>query len=207
MKTLYDNKCILKGYNLDNVDKKSLHKKQIVAIMDNDYVDVSYVYVFDEETIFTFPFDKVTFDSLCYLVENQEAFDENHPVYSELDMFKEAVKEKNLDSYINRKNNVKTLDFYKFILPVDEIHIVEDMYDTVQFSDNVLNVISYDNKCTFYTSSQVLCVKDNGELCIGSLMFYDNYHGEWTVMNLSQFTEISNIKYINFLYNIKFELK
>lgn len=209
MKSLYDSKCTLKGYSLDNIDKKSLHKKQIIGIMDNNFLDISYVYINDvdgEIISFVFPFDKVTFDSLCYLSECKDV-DKNHPIYSKIDMFNEAVESKSLDPYINRKNNVKILDFYKLIIPVDELTLVKDIEDGVSFSDNVLNLFEYDLNCSHYTSSQVICMNDKDELSIASLMFYNKYDKEWSVMNLSKFQQIENIKHINFLYNIKFELK
>ncbi len=205
MKSFYENKCVLKGYNIDNYDMKSLHKKKILAIMENDYVDISYVYCYDDVN-FVMPFDKDTFDSYCYLMETTN-LDKNHPVYSKIDLFNEAIKQDSIDPYFDRKNNIKVMQYFKFFIPLDEIDIVKNIDDTCKFKVNVLNLFDYNSQCTHYTNSQVIYLNNKDELSVGSLLNYNTYEKEWSLMKLSDFTDIDDAKYINFLYNIKFELK
>lgn len=209
MKVKYDNKSILNVYDLAKYDKDSLHGKRIIGIMANKFIDVSYVFKYqsNEETVyFTLFFSKEKYDALNYIytsVKNNKPIDKNHEIHSKIPEFVKALEEDTIDAFFEDRFSFKTLNYYEYILPVDELKFTFDHADIEQ-NQNDLNMLTYNKSCDYYTSSFALYLDSQGKFDILKLFKYES-NGEWYNTDINwKPIDNNDIKYINFLYNVEF---
>lgn len=213
MKVKYDNKSILNVHDITNYDKDSLHGKRIIGIMSNKFYDVSYVYKYENDdgvNYLNLFFSKEKYEAFDYLYtnsKNNKSVDKNHIIHSKVPEYVKAIEEQSISVFFEGRFSFKTLGYYEYILPVDEIKITID-HDDVKQEVNTLNLLTYDKNCDYYTKSFALYINQYDQLDVLNMFQFDD-NEEWYNVNLTDWNHIKNenIKYINFFSNIDFQFE